>query len=112
MTVTKDRWMRGWFPLMNRNHRGVGKCGKIEMSMQWRFVETLKRPVNFAPLTALAQLNENSAETRLRMGDLSRVKYWLNHEPFLYDIKRVTVRGIRFFVQVRGFGFDRYVTPL
>lgn len=101
MQVTGDRWMRGWFPLMNKNFRGVGKCGKLEMAMQWRYVpeNQLKRPVHFAPLSALAQMNENSDETRLRMGDLSRIKYWLNHEPFLYDIKRVTVRGIRFFVQ-------------
>jgi len=101
MEVTPDRWMRGWFPLMNKNFRGVGKCGKIEMAMQWRYVPEakLKRKVEFPPLTALQQLQENSTETRLRMGDMARVKYWLNHEPVLYDIRRVTVRGIRFYVQ-------------
>jgi len=101
MQVTPDRWMRGWFPLMNRRYRGVGKCGKIEMALQWRFMpeSMLKRKVDFPPLTALAQLQENSAESRMRMGDLSRVKYWLNREPFLYDIKRVTVRGVRYYVQ-------------
>lgn len=35
----------------------------------------------------------------MRMGDMARVKFWLNHEPFLYDIRRVTVRDIKFYVQ-------------
>jgi hypothetical protein len=101
LQVTPDRWMRGWFPLINKHHRGVGKCGKIEMAMQWRYVpeDKLKRKSELPPLSAMAQMQENGDETRLRMGDMSRVKYWLDREPFLYDIRRVTVRGIQFHIQ-------------
>jgi len=101
MQVTPDRWVRGWFPLQNKHFRGVGKCGKIEMALQWRYVpeDRLRRRVDLPPLSALAQLQENSDESRMRMGDMQRVKYWLNREPFLFDIKRMTVRGFKFHLQ-------------
>ena len=101
MTVSQDRWMRGWFPLINKRFRGVGQCGKIEMALQWRHVaeDQITRRFELPPLNALAQLSENSDETRLRMGDMARVKYWLNHEPFLFNIKRLSVLGFQFYIQ-------------
>lgn len=101
LEITPDRWIRGWFPLMNKDFRGVGRCGKLEMAIQWRYVPEakLRRKLEFPPLSALAQLQENSEESRLRMGDMARIKYWLNHEPFLFDVQRMSVFNFKMYLQ-------------
>ncbi len=96
--VAPDRKIHGWFPLMNKKWRGVGKHGKIEMELHWKYVpeNELKGRNDVPALTAIEQMTMNSEEAGLRFAD---VKLLLDYAPVLFDIKRVTVRKLSLHMQ-------------
>ena len=93
---------RGWVPLATKKWKKMGLCGQIEIEVLWKHVKESELQNKYAPskrYTALEQLTQQSNEDQLRFGDWARVRNWLNHEPFCYDIRRFTVRGTKFYLQ-------------
>ncbi|KAK3275779.1 hypothetical protein CYMTET_16109, partial [Cymbomonas tetramitiformis] len=95
---------KGWFKLCDRKFRKEG-CGEIELEVSWVFVD---HGENWNPpqLTALQQMQENSAETSLRMGNTSRVQKMLMDWPFLFDPQLIVFRNIHFHLRdlFKGYG--------
>jgi len=93
---------RGWVPLATKKWKKMNLCGQIELELIWKHVpeeEIQNRCIPARRYTALEQLQQQSSEDALRFGDVARVRDWLNHEPFCYDVKRFTVRETRFYLQ-------------
>lgn len=107
MEVTADRKISGWFPLQSKKWSGIGNYGTIELQMQWHYVPEAQLQNRFEPppLAALGQFEEWFNETLTRWGSFSRIRNWLNHEPYLFDIHRITARNVEFHLQdlFRGF---------
>lgn len=101
--------MRGWFPLMDKKHQRAdgGQLGELEMELTWFHTSYEDAggssgadgaAGSSAVKPALEQLQENSDETWLRLGDLRRVSVMLATFPYSLDIERVTLRNVNFFL--------------
>jgi len=93
---------RGWVPLATKKWKKMGLQGQMELEVLWMHVpedEIVNPYVPRRRYTALEQLTMQSQQDQLRFGDWARVRDWLNHEPFSFDIRRFTVRGTRFYLQ-------------
>eukprot|EP00924_Labyrinthula_sp_SR-Ha-C_P016759 augustus_masked-scaffold_6-processed-gene-14.62-mRNA-1 protein AED:0.16 eAED:0.30 QI:0/0/0/1/1/1/3/201/695 len=106
----KQLGFRGWVPLAQKNWEQMGECGLLEVKVVWKHVDQdqlevdqFKEKRNY---TALEQLSQHSAEDQLRFGAWSRLKNWLEHEPFCYDVKRFTIRRTHFFLQDLFRGYE------
>ncbi len=101
VAVDNDGWLKGWFPLCDKKFLRLGKCGDVEIQLKWSYVEP-KGPLfeeELPPLKAMDQLIENSNETNLKLGNQQDVVSMLNTIPVLLDIHRITVRGVRFYLE-------------
>ncbi|GBG30471.1 Protein C2-DOMAIN ABA-RELATED 1 [Hondaea fermentalgiana] len=90
--------IRGWFPLMSKKWTRRGECGEIEMHVAWVH-DPLYRNYTPPSRSALNYMDQNSRETNLRLGSKDRVMDMLNHVPILFNVQRVTIRKISFFLQ-------------
>ncbi len=90
--------IKGWFPLMSRHWDKLGQRGAVEMRIRW-YYNPMLGPSYFVKRSALANLDENSKETHLRMGNKSRVKRMLNNIPVLFNVHRVSFNNVHFFLQ-------------
>ena len=73
---------------------GVGACGELDMALQWKHSPLIKLPPP-KPTTALEQLNANSAETNLRLGNLGELKKLLDALPIRLDVDLMVLRTVR-----------------
>eukprot|EP00511_Aplanochytrium_stocchinoi_P009141 CAMPEP_0204870236 /NCGR_PEP_ID=MMETSP1348-20121228/31893_1 /ASSEMBLY_ACC=CAM_ASM_000700 /TAXON_ID=215587 /ORGANISM="Aplanochytrium stocchinoi, Strain GSBS06" /LENGTH=529 /DNA_ID=CAMNT_0052023941 /DNA_START=15 /DNA_END=1604 /DNA_ORIENTATION=- len=92
----------GWVPLASKGWEEVGDRGHIQIRLLWQHVDPSELTDTFVErrkYTALEQLTQQSQEDKLRFGAWSRLRHWLNHEPFCYDVQRFTVRRTRFYLQ-------------
>jgi len=92
----------GWVPLATKKWKRMGLCGQLEIELTWNHVPEAELINPYTPprnYTALEQLTQQSYEDQLRFGDWARVRDWLSHEPFCYDVRRFTIRDTRFYVQ-------------
>lgn len=98
--IKRPGYIRGWFPLRSRRFHRMGKCGEIELEIEWFHNDALEQEAS-SPCTngAMAQLKQNSNETNLRLGDRERLKEKLNSVPLLFDIDRVTIRNVEVYVK-------------
>ncbi len=97
MEVEQDGTIRGWFPLRD-DRLDEAPCGEVELWFQWVYTQK-NRKWRPDPLTALQQLQENSNETKLRLGNPGNVVRMLRRFPLLFEVQRVTIRNIRFFLK-------------
>lgn len=88
------------------------QLGSVQMRMSWIYDPSCdpasdKYTNEFPPprLTALEQLQQNSDETTLKAGNMSLIGNMLDNFPLLFNVKRVTIRDIHFFLEdlFRGF---------
>lgn len=102
----------GWFPLMDRGMLKHRQLGSVQMRMSWIYDPSCDpasdKYTNEFPtprLTALEQLQQNSDETALKAGNMSLIGNMLDNFPLLFNVKRVTIRDIHFFLEdlFRGF---------
>ena len=92
----------GWIPLAAKNWTKMGQKGRLQIRLLWTKVPEDEIRDTWVPLrryTALEQLSQQAAEDQLRFGSWARFRNWLQHEPFSYDVRRFTVRGVKFYVQ-------------
>ena len=64
------------------------------MALQWKHSPLIKLPPP-KPTTALEQLNANSAETNLRLGNLGELKKLLDALPIRLDVDLMVLRTVR-----------------
>lgn len=91
---------------MDKHMLNHGKSGAVHLRMSWVYDETMDAAspsfnptTNLPPpLSALEQLQENSAETTLKLGNLANVSNMLDNFPLYLDVKRVTIRRVDFFL--------------
>ena len=89
--------IKGWFPLLNRDMGKQGEMGEVQLRVQWKHEEGVLVPP--PPVqSALAQMQENSAETALRLGNLPEVQAMLESFPLLLNCKRITFRNVNFYL--------------
>ena len=100
-----DFQIAGVFKLMDHNMLNHGKVGLLEMKMSWEYNEEMDafseryNPEHTPPvLTALEQLQANSAETNLKLGNPYLVSNMIDTFPLLFDVKRITIRDVHFFL--------------
>mmetsp|Transcript_9694 Transcript_9694/g.21072 ORF Transcript_9694/g.21072 Transcript_9694/m.21072 type:complete len:547 (+) Transcript_9694:57-1697(+) len=91
--------IKGWFPLMDKKWKRRGECGEIEMLIRWYHDPEFDTGRAEAARTAMSSLDQNSKETNLRLGSRERVTDMLNHVPVLFNMHRVTIRKVSFFLQ-------------
>ena len=95
----------GWFPLKSKKWLDKGgkkdsqDLGEIELEMRWFYEEGWDEGWNEPRQTALQQLTENSNETKLRLGNIDKVKTMLNNVPIIFRFHRVAIRNTRFYLK-------------
>ena len=115
--------VEGWFTLMDRNMLSHGATGSVHLKMSWIYDPKMdhlspefdsldeqdKKEVEEKlplPLTAMQQLQMNSNETSLKLGNPLLVSHMLHCFPVLFIVKRVTIRNINFFLGDLFSGYD------
>lgn len=95
----------GWFQLMNAHKLGHGKCGSIKLHMSWLYAcrfdvtsPSFDRTVLPPNLTAMQQLQQNSDETALKLGNVDLVANMLRAFPLTLHVKRCTLREMHVFL--------------
>jgi len=88
----------GWFPMMNRRWKAKGELGDINMKIRWYYDAAVVMPPETSK-SALFSLDQNSKETNLRLGNKVKVKQMLSRVPILFNINRVSIRNVEFFLQ-------------
>ncbi|KAK3281289.1 hypothetical protein CYMTET_10910 [Cymbomonas tetramitiformis] len=84
----------GWVKLKDKDFN-EGTSGEMEIEVKWVYdnnFEGWKKPRQ----TALEQLQENSDETNLRLGNTKKVQRYLEDFPFLFDVDKIVFRDIVF----------------
>jgi len=94
-----DVTIRGWFPLMSRKWDKLGERGEVEMQIRWYYNPALPSEYVAPQRSALQNLEANSRETQLRLGNRERVTTMLDNQPVLFNIHRVNMYNIHFFLQ-------------
>lgn len=105
----------GWFPLMSKSWQQKGelgmyqssdrmlhrksKTGEVELELRWSYEEGFGRDYAPKAQSALDQLTENSNESKLRFGNMTRVKEMLNNVPILFKFNRVSIRHVQFYLK-------------
>ncbi len=95
--VDDNHTIKGWFPLVDKSFDN-SHCGEVEMWIRWAHTAENE---SYEPqeLTALQQMQENSAEGQLKQGNLHNMIQMLSRFPILFDIRRVTIRNLKFYLK-------------
>jgi hypothetical protein len=108
LDVISPGHVKGWFPLVDKSFKNLGKCGEIELELRWHYDPLKDCPPprgggggeKRTPMTALEQLTENSAETTLKLGNTDAVILMLRCFPYHFNVRRCTLRDTKFFLKV------------
>lgn len=109
---TEEYQVEGWFTLMDKNMLRHGQLGSVHLRMSWIYDPTMDQSHelynedehgdsharNKKAATALEQLQGNSNETMLKLGNLLLVSNMVDTFPVLFTAKRITLRNINFFL--------------
>lgn len=76
-----------------------GRQSEVELEMRWFYEEGWGEGWEEPRQSALQQLTENSNETKLRLGNIDKVKTMLNNVPILFRFHRVAIRNVRFYLK-------------
>ena len=104
--------VEGWFTLMDKSMLRHGQIGSVHLRMSWLYDPAMDKGHELfneeehgdsharskKTGTALEQLQMNSNETMLKLGNLLLVSNMIDTFPVLFTAKRITIRNINFFL--------------